>query len=343
MGYLGPNGAGKTTTIRLLLGLIRPTAGRAEIFGLDCQRQAVEAHRRLAYVAGEASLWPSLTGAETLHLLGRVQGRVDATYRDELIGRFDLDPSKKVRAYSKGNRQKLILIAALMTRPELLVLDEPTSGLDPLMEQAFRHCVHEARERGQTIFLSSHILSEVEALCDRVGILREGLLVEMGTLAEMRHLSALTVEATFEGPVPDISGVPGVSSVEVVGHLAAMPGPRNDRAAPEGVGSFGRAGVVEPGAVTRGALPRPVRRKQRERRHASSCKLNWPSGVRHRRAGGPPRWSRDRRPTRPSVPECCGGTSSVPTWRLRHSPTPRATRPSRSELAWPRSSGRMPG
>jgi len=219
VGYLGPNGAGKTTTIRLLLGLIRPSAGRAEIFGLDCQRQVVEAHRRLAYVAGEASLWPSLTGAETLHLLGRVQGRVDNTYRDELIGRFDLDPSKKVRACSKGNRQKLILIAALMTRPELLVLDEPTSGLDPLMEQAFRHCVHEARERGQTIFLSSHILSEVEVLCDRIGILREGLLVEMGTLAEMRHLSALTIEATFEGPVPDISRVPGVSSVEVVGHL----------------------------------------------------------------------------------------------------------------------------
>jgi ABC-2 type transport system ATP-binding protein len=219
VGYLGPNGAGKTTTIRLLLGLIRPTAGRAEIFGLDCQRQAVEAHRRLAYVAGEASLWPSLTGAETLHLLGRVQGRVDDAYRDELIERFDLDSSKKVRAYSKGNRQKLILVAALMTRPELLLLDEPTSGLDPLMEQAFRHCVHEARERGQTVFLSSHILSEVEALCDRIGILREGLLVEMGTLAEMRHLSALSVEATFEGAVPDVSRVPGVSSVEVVGHL----------------------------------------------------------------------------------------------------------------------------
>ena len=220
VGYLGPNGSGKTTTIRLLLGLIRPTAGRAEIFGLDCQRQVVEAHRQLAYVAGEASLWPSLTGAETLHLLGQVQGTVDAAYRDELIARFDLDPSKKVRAYSKGNRQKLILIAALMTRPALLVLDEPTSGLDPLMEQAFRHCVAEARERGQTVFLSSHILSEVEALCDRIGILRQGRLVEMGTLAEMRHLSALTVEITFEGEVPDFSGVPGVTSVQVVGHVA---------------------------------------------------------------------------------------------------------------------------
>jgi len=219
VGYLGPNGAGKTTTIRLLLGLIKPTAGRAEIFGLDCQREPVDAHRQLAYVAGEASLWPSLTGAETLHLLGRVQGRVDPQYRDELIERFDFDPSIKVRAYSKGNRQKLILIAALMTRAPLLVLDEPTSGLDPLMEQAFRHCVHEARAQGQSVFLSSHILSEVEALCDRVGILRQGALVEMGTLAEMRHLSTLTVEATFDGSVPDLTRVPGVRHVEVEGRV----------------------------------------------------------------------------------------------------------------------------
>lgn len=219
VGYLGPNGAGKTTTIRLLLGLIRPTAGRAEIFGLDCQRQAVAAHSRLAYVAGEANLWPSLTGAETLHLLARVQGRIEVAYRDVLVERFALDPSKKVRAYSKGNRQKLILIAALMARPDLLVLDEPTSGLDPLMEQAFRHSIHEAKQRGQTVFLSSHILSEVEALCDRVGILRAGKLVEMGTLAEMRHLSALTVEATFDGSVPDLTRIPGVSSVHVEGRV----------------------------------------------------------------------------------------------------------------------------
>jgi ABC-2 type transport system ATP-binding protein len=222
VGCLGPNGAGKTTTIRLLLGLIRPTKGRAEIFGLDCQRQTVAAHRRLAYVAGEANLWPSLTGSETLHLLGRVQGRVDTAYRDELVARFELDPAKKVRAYSKGNRQKLILIAALMTRADLLLLDEPTSGLDPLMEQAFRHCIGEARERGQTVFLSSHILSEVEALCDRVGILREGVLVEMGTLAQMRHLSALTVEATFDGFVPDLSAVPGVSAIERDGRVVRL-------------------------------------------------------------------------------------------------------------------------
>jgi ABC-2 type transport system ATP-binding protein len=219
LGYLGPNGAGKTTTIRLLLGLIHPTSGHSSIFGLDSQRQAVEAHRRLAYVPGEANLWPSLTGAETLYLLGRVQGQVDATYRDELIGRFDLDSSKKVRAYSKGNRQKVILIAGLMSRADLLVLDEPTSGLDPLMEQAFRHSVFEAKERGQTVFLSSHILSEVEALCDRVGILRNGVLVDMGTLAEMRHLSSLTVEATFDGSVPDLTRVPGVSGVAVDGRV----------------------------------------------------------------------------------------------------------------------------
>ena len=219
VGYLGPNGAGKTTTIRLLLGLIRPSRGRAAIFGLDCQRDTVAAHRRLAYVPGEAGLWPSLTGAETLHLLGRVQGQVDAAYRDELVARFDLDTSKKVRAYSKGNRQKLLLIAALMTRPDLLVLDEPTNGLDPLMEQAFRHAVHEARQRGQTVFLSSHIMSEVEALCDRVGILRRGVLVEMGTMAELRHLSSVTVEATFDGAVPDVRAVTGVKDVSVEGRL----------------------------------------------------------------------------------------------------------------------------
>ncbi|HEX9124592.1 MAG TPA: ABC transporter ATP-binding protein [Actinomycetota bacterium] len=218
IGYLGPNGAGKTTTIRLLLGLIQATSGRAEIFGIDAQRDPVEAHRRVAYVPGEASLWPSLTGMETLHLLGRVHGRVDTAYRDLLLQRFEFDPSKKVRAYSKGNRQKLILIAGLMTRADLLLLDEPTSGLDPLMERAFRECVEEARERGQTIFLSSHILAEVEAVCDRIAILRAGHLVEVGTLAEMRHLSALSIDAELDGSVPDLTTVPGVSAVEVDGN-----------------------------------------------------------------------------------------------------------------------------
>jgi ABC-2 type transport system ATP-binding protein len=217
IGYLGPNGAGKTTTIRLLLGLAHPTSGSAQIFGLDCRRDAVAAHRRLAYVPGEANLWPALTGAETLHLLGRVHGTVDTAYRDALVERFDLDPSKKVRAYSKGNRQKVLLIAALMTRAELLLLDEPTSGLDPLMEQAFRHSIHEAREAGQTVFLSSHILSEVEALCDRVAILRQGRLVEFGTMLELRHLSTLSVEILFDGAPPDLSSVPGVRRVTTTG------------------------------------------------------------------------------------------------------------------------------
>ena len=218
MGYLGPNGAGKTTTIRLVLSLLRPTSGRCEVFGLDTRRQAVEAHRRLAFVPGEANLWPRLTGHETLHVLGQVHHRVDVAYRDELIERFELDPSKKVRAYSKGNRQKVLLIAALMTRADLLVLDEPTAGLDPLMEQEFRACVHEAKARGQTIFLSSHILSEVEALCDRVAILREGRLAELGTLNQLRHLAALSVDAIFAGAVPDLTAVPGVSGVRTHGH-----------------------------------------------------------------------------------------------------------------------------
>ncbi len=218
LGYLGPNGAGKTTTIRLLLGLIAPTAGSATLFGLDAQRDAPEVHRRLAYVPGEVSLWPGLTGRDTLDLLGRIQGQVDAAYRDDLVARFDFDPSMKVRAYSKGNRQKLSLIAALMSRADLLILDEPTSGLDPLMERTFRECIAEARRRGQTVFLSSHILSEVEALCDRVAILRRGELLEIGTLAELRHLSALSVTAAFDGAPPDVAGVPGVSAAEVEDH-----------------------------------------------------------------------------------------------------------------------------
>ena len=217
LGYLGPNGAGKTTTIRLLLGLIGATAGSATIFGLDVTRDAPAIHRRIAYCPGDANLWPGLTGAETLALLGRVHGSVDEQYRDLLIQRFDFDPAKKVRSYSKGNRQKLNLIAALMTRAELLLLDEPTSGLDPLMEQVFRECMQESKVRGQTVFLSSHILSEVEALCDRVAILRGGELLQIGTLAELRHLSALSMQITFDGAPVDITHVPGVSDVSVQG------------------------------------------------------------------------------------------------------------------------------
>ena len=219
-GYLGPNGSGKTTTIRLMLGLIRPTSGRVEVLGGDPERDAVAIHRRLAYVPGEASLWPELTGTETLHLLGRLQGSVDEDYRAELIERFELDPGTRVRAYSKGNRQKVSLIAALATRPELLVLDEPTAGLDPLMEQVFRECVQEAKDRGQTVFLSSHVLAEVEALCDRVAILRAGRLVEVGSLDSLRLGSTLSIEATFrDRPAPDVSGVAGVLDARVDGPM----------------------------------------------------------------------------------------------------------------------------
>jgi ABC-2 type transport system ATP-binding protein len=219
LGYLGPNGAGKTTTIRLLLGLIRPTAGQARIFGLDAQRDKVAVHARVAYVPGEATLWPSLTGAETLHLLARMHGETDVGYRDLLVKRFDFDTSRKVRSYSKGNRQKINLIAALASRADLLILDEPTAGLDPLMEQAFRESVLEAKGNGQTVFLSSHVLSEAEALCDRIAILRAGRLAEVGTLAQMRHLSAVTVEATFPGvPPAGVASLPGVTAVQVTGH-----------------------------------------------------------------------------------------------------------------------------
>ncbi len=209
-GYLGPNGAGKTTTIRLLLGLHRPTAGRAELFGVDAWRDPVAAHRRLGYVSAEPRLWPSLTGAETLELLARIRGGTDPAYRAQLVGRFGLDEDKKVRALSHGNQQKVQLIAAFASRAELLILDEPTGGLDPLMEMAFRETVREAKERGQTVFLSSHILSEVEAVCDRVGILRRGRLVDQGTLADLRHLSAQTVEVAFDGRVPELPPLPGV-------------------------------------------------------------------------------------------------------------------------------------
>jgi ABC-2 type transport system ATP-binding protein len=209
-GYLGPNGAGKTTTIRLLLGIHRPTRGRATLFGIDAWAEPVEAHRRVAYVSGEPFLWPGMTGAETMEFLARLHGGTDRAYRDELVRRFELDTNKKVRALSKGNRQKVQLVAALATRADLLLLDEPTSGLDPLMEMAFRECIREAKDRGQAVFLSSHILSEVEALCDRVGILREGRLVDQGTLAELRHLSTQTVEVTFSDQVPQLPTLPGV-------------------------------------------------------------------------------------------------------------------------------------
>ena len=209
-GFLGPNGAGKSTTIRLLLGLIRPTSGRAWLFG-DDTADVLSAHRHIAYVPGDVSLWPTLTGAESLELMARAGPGTDLAYRAELIERFHLEVDKRGRAYSTGNRQKVALVAALSTRARLLVMDEPTSGLDPLMDREFRRCLGEAAARGATVFLSSHQLTEVEAVCHRVGILRHGRLVEVAGLDELRRMRRTEVEITFTGPAPHLVGVPGVN------------------------------------------------------------------------------------------------------------------------------------
>ncbi|MEV4720592.1 ABC transporter ATP-binding protein [Micromonospora noduli] len=211
-GFLGPNGAGKSTTIRLLLGLARPTSGQAWIFDTDATDVAA-AHRRLAYVPADVALWPRMTGAEVLDLLARIGPGTDTAYRDELVQRFALDVSKPAGTYSTGNRQKVALIAAFATRAPLLVLDEPTSGLDPLMEMQFRQAVGVARDNGQTVFLSSHQLAEVEAVCDRVGILRAGELVEVASVAQLRRLHHTEVAATFTGAPPDLTGVLGVDGL----------------------------------------------------------------------------------------------------------------------------------
>lgn len=215
LGYLGPNGAGKTTTIRLLLGLIKPTSGSVTVMGKDADKFAASIHKNVAYVPGETNYWPALSGAETLKFLANLHGGCDEDYQAELIGKFQFDPNKKVRAYSKGNRQKIALIAAFASRADLLIFDEPTSGLDPVMAKVFRDEVLAAKANGQTVFLSSHILEEVEELCNRVAVLREGKLVELGTLDELRHFSAVTVEATFKGTPPSLKGIKNVSNVEV--------------------------------------------------------------------------------------------------------------------------------
>jgi ABC-2 type transport system ATP-binding protein len=229
-GFLGPNGAGKSTTIRLMLGLARPSAGRVLVFGVPAG-DVLRTHGRLGYVPADVALWPQLTGAEMLHLLGRIGPGVDEAYRDDLLRRFEVDTSKRGSAYSTGNRQKIALVAAFATRTRLLVLDEPTSGLDPLMEREFRRAVGEARDRGQTVFLSSHQLAEVEAVCDRVGILRAGRLVEVSTVAELRRLHRSEVIVTYRGSAPDLTAVPGVDGVAVAGAgrlrfaLSGPPGP----------------------------------------------------------------------------------------------------------------------
>ena len=229
-GFLGPNGAGKSTTIRLVLGLARPTAGRARVFDTDAADVAA-AHRLLAHVPADVALWPQLTGAEILELLARTGPGTDAAYLKELVERFALDLSRPARTYSTGNRQKVALVAAFATRAPLLVLDEPTSGLDPLMEHEFRRAVSEARGRGQAVFLSSHQLAEVEAVCDRVGILRAGKLVDVASVAELRRLHRTEVEVGFTSAAPDLTGVAGVAEVDQVGPgrlrfvLAGPPGP----------------------------------------------------------------------------------------------------------------------
>jgi ABC-2 type transport system ATP-binding protein len=217
-GFLGPNGAGKTTTIRVLLGLLRAEAGDVRLLDGDPWRDAVALHRRLAYVPGDVTLWPTLTGGEVIDLLGRLGGGLDLRRRDELLERFDLDPRKKSRDYSKGNRQKVGLVAALASRAELLVLDEPTSGLDPLMEEVFRQVVaEEAGVEGRTVLLSSHILSEVEALCDRISIIRQGRTVETGTLDELRHLTRTSITAELAAAPEGLADVPGVHDLVVQG------------------------------------------------------------------------------------------------------------------------------
>ncbi|MFB7056965.1 ATP-binding cassette domain-containing protein [Streptomyces vinaceus] len=216
-GFLGPNGSGKSTTIRVLLGLLRADSGTAELLGGDPWADAVELHRRVAYVPGDVTLWRNLSGGEVIDLYGRLRGGLDRARRAELIERFELDPTKKGRTYSKGNRQKVALVAAFSSDAELLILDEPTSGLDPLMEGVFQGCVAEARAAGRTVLLSSHILSEVETLCDRVSIIRKGRTVETGTLADLRHLTRTSISAELAGPPNGIAHLPGVHDVEVRG------------------------------------------------------------------------------------------------------------------------------
>jgi ABC-2 type transport system ATP-binding protein len=217
-GFLGPNGSGKTTTIRILLGLLRADGGSISLLGGDPWSQATQLHRRLAYVPGDVSLWPNLTGGEVIDLLGKLRGGLDPSRRASLLERFELDPTVKARAYSKGNRQKVALIAALASDVELLLLDEPTSGLDPLMEAAFRACIEEERDGGRTVLLSSHILSEVEQLCDRVTIVRLGKTVETGSLADLRHLTRTSVAAELDGPPQGLDLLPGVHDLDIAGN-----------------------------------------------------------------------------------------------------------------------------
>ncbi|GHH69422.1 ABC transporter ATP-binding protein [Streptomyces sulfonofaciens] len=221
-GFLGPNGAGKSTAIRVLLGLLRADAGAAQLLGRDPWRDAVELHRRVAYVPGDVTLWRNLSGGEVIDLYGRLRGGLDTARRAALIDRFELDPTKKGRTYSKGNRQKVALVAAFASDVDVLILDEPTSGLDPLMEEAFQICVDEARDRGRTVLLSSHLLSEVETLCDRVSIIRKGRTVETGSLADLRHLTRTSISAELSGEPGALDRLPGVHDLDVQGRRVRL-------------------------------------------------------------------------------------------------------------------------
>jgi len=213
LAYIGPNGAGKSTTIRVMLGILRATKGEVKLFGMDAWRDAVEVHRRIAYVPGDVNLWPNLTGGEVIDLFVNLRGGADAALRKRLIDDFNLDPTKKCRTYSKGNRQKVALIAAFASNADLFILDEPTSGLDPLMEQVFQECVLEQKAKGKGIFLSSHIMSEVERLCDRVAIIREGQIVQSGTLDDLRHLTRYLMTVSTERPLVGLEQVEGVHDI----------------------------------------------------------------------------------------------------------------------------------
>ncbi|MFC3449544.1 ABC transporter ATP-binding protein [Amycolatopsis speibonae] len=217
-GFLGPNGAGKSTTVRVLLGLLHADSGDVRLLGGDPWKDAASLHRRLAYVPGDVNLWPNLSGGEVIDLLGRLRGGLDQRRRKDLVERFDLDPKKKGRTYSKGNRQKVAIVAALASHVDLLILDEPTSGLDPLMEATFQYAIQEEREQGRTVLLSSHILAEVEALCDKVSIIRNGHTVETGTLAELRHLTRTSISAELAGPPNGLTRLENIHDLKVEGN-----------------------------------------------------------------------------------------------------------------------------
>ena len=241
-GFIGPNGAGKSTTIRVLLGILQATAGSAVVFGKDAWKDAVEIHKRIAYVPGDVNLWPNLTGGEVIDLFTRLRRAGNKSEREDLIAKFDLDPSKKCRTYSKGNRQKVALVSAFASEADLYILDEPTSGLDPLMEQVFQQCVQEVKAKGKSVLLSSHILQEVERLCDRVGIIRAGEVIETGTLQELRHLTRTSITVQTERPLTHLAGQPGVHDIleEAEGVMCSVDTERLGQI----IGYLGQFGIV---------------------------------------------------------------------------------------------------